>query len=133
MRKKQPKNFKRKTPKKDKPLSYYRLKAIYTFNKWIRNRDKENGCISCGGEIHDAGHYYSAGHYNQLRFNEDNVNGQCKKCNLFLRGNLILYTVNLEKKIGKERIDKLHFLASIKKPVKYNKFFYMEIIEKYKL
>jgi len=40
--------------------------------------------------------------------------------------------VNLEKKIGAEKLARLDFIASIKKPHKDDKFFLMEIINKYK-
>lgn len=118
----------------NKPTSSLKRKAIETFNAWIRNRDKDEPCISCGSNsIKQAGHFYSAGKHNGMRFNEDNCFGQCEKCNYFLSGNLLNYRKNLEKKIGKERLEKLDYLASIKALVKDNRFYYMEIIEKYKL
>ena len=64
-------------------------KAQAVFNKWVRNRDKHFGCISCGAEVQHAGHYFSQGHYSALRYDESNVNGQCLRCNNFLHGNLI--------------------------------------------
>lgn len=58
-------------------------KLILKFNKFIRNRDSEEDgftCISCRqwkpiNQL-NAGHYYSCKVEN-LRFNEDNVNGEC--------------------------------------------------------
>jgi len=81
--------------------------AKIAFNKWIRERDKNLGCISCGSQITEAGHYYSAGHHSALRFNEVNVNGQCTRCNCFLHGNLIHYRNGLISKYGKQEIDLL--------------------------
>lgn len=85
-----------------------------TFNAFIRKRD-DNGyhfvCISCN-ELKsltqmNAGHYYSAGNHSYLRFNENNVHGQCIKCNCHLHGNLIPYRENLLKKIGEVELKKL--------------------------
>jgi len=79
------------------------------FNKFIRLRDQNEPCISCGTTKtniqYAAGHYYPMGNYSFLRFHEDNVHKQCnKKCNMMLSGNLIEYRKNLVKKIGKEKL-----------------------------
>jgi len=51
-------------------------KAERKFNKFIRTRDLDKPCISCGRYSRlEAGHYYSGGHHPALRFNELNVNG----------------------------------------------------------
>ena len=61
-------------------------------HKYIRTRDKDQPCISCGryeGEIDstgwdhiwDAGHYLSRGSHPELRFEELNIHKQCVKCN----------------------------------------------------
>ena len=73
------------------PLPKLLKKAQIVFNRFIRERDKDKGCISCGSQVTEAGHYYSQGHHSALRFNEVNVNGQCTRCNCFLHGNLIQY------------------------------------------
>jgi hypothetical protein len=122
--------------KKKKELTTAKLKtkAIKIFNAWIRNRDKNQPCISCGNfRTLQAGHFYSAGGFNHLRFNEDNVNGQCLQCNYYLSGNLNKYRINLINKIGVERVEKLDLKAEIRTPTKNNRFLFLEIIEKYKL
>src|SRR5690349_8773059 len=84
------------------------------FNAYIRERDKDLGCISCGSHNQiQAGHFYSAGHYPSLRFNEDNVHSQCLRCNYFLSANLLEYRKRLLKKIGEQRVQKLDLLAAI--------------------
>ena len=110
-----------------------KLQAQRLFNAYIRNRDEGEGCISCGStnEI-QAGHYHSAGQNNHLRFDEDNVNGQCKKCNYFVSGSLAKYRHNLIEKIGKERVEKLDRMAGDRGVHKTDRFFLIEIIEKYK-
>ena len=90
--------------KKELSLPKLTAKAQTTFNSWIRLRDKDKGCISCGGEVHHAGHYLSAGHHGHLRFSEVNTNGQCVRCNLHLSGNAIFYRQGLVKKYGEQRV-----------------------------
>lgn len=73
------------------------------FNKFIRLRDKDKGCISCGKELKgksDAGHFYSVGSSPSVRFNELNVHGQCVYCNQHLHGNIHAYTELLPQRIG---------------------------------
>lgn len=81
------------------------------FNAYIRFRDKDLPCISCGTNQnveYAAGHFYPTT-YQFLRFNEDNVHKQCNKhCNMMLRGNLNEYRPHLEKKIGKDKLDWLY-------------------------
>lgn len=80
------------------------------FNKFIRLRDKNKTCISCDAKLvgkFDAGHFYSVGSYPELRFNEDNVHGQCVYCNQHKHGNLLEYEIRLEKRIGKDRLQEL--------------------------
>jgi len=81
------------------------------FNKYVRYRDVKKGCISCGASLigvkFDAGHCFPVGHYPNLRFDEDNVHGQCVKCNQHQHGNQAEYLLRLEGRIGKERYQAL--------------------------
>lgn len=83
--------------------------AQQVFNKYIRQRDKGNKCISCNKKPlkENAGHFYNANNHWNVRFDEYNVHLQCEHCNTFLSGNLINYRENLIKKIGVEEYDKL--------------------------
>ena len=111
-----------------------KVKAQIVFNKWIRTRDAGNSCISCPSyNTSDASHLYSAGKHNHMRFNPDNVHLACKRCNLFLSGNLLEYRKRLIKKIGLERVEKLDLLAADKGVHKDNRFLYIEVCESYKL
>ena len=93
-----------------KPLSYFIKQAQQAFNEFIRYRDREDACISCGrhheGQYH-AGHFRTTGANPELRFNEDNVHKQCAPCNNHLSGNLIAYRPALIAKIGQARFDSL--------------------------
>ena len=110
-----------------------KIKAQQVFNEYIRARDFGKPCISCGSmNTSQASHFYSAGKYSLLRFNEDNVHLACLRCNYFLHGNLIPYRENLIKKIGIELFEKLELLSKIKAPVKNDRFLFQEIIDTYK-
>lgn len=86
-----------------KPLSYFADKAQRAVNAWIRERDKDEPCISCGrfhGGKWNAGHYVSRVRSPALRYHPDNIHKQCEPCNTSLSGNLIEYRKNLIEKIG---------------------------------
>jgi hypothetical protein len=80
------------------------------FNKYIRLRDQNDGCISCGSKSassYHAGHYRSIGSAGHLRFNEHNCHRQCAACNTHLSGNLIRYRLGLIRKIGIQFVETL--------------------------
>ena len=96
-------------------------KAIKSFNEFIRLRDKNEHCISCGyvggskpRQFH-AGHYKPAGGYSYLRFDENNVHKQCSICNNHLSGNLVPYRNALILKVGQQEVDRLEQPNQIKK------------------
>ena len=99
---------------KEKTLDrkYYLKLAQTTFNTYIRLRDKDEGCVSCGTRAnvkYDAGHFWNVGNNPAVRFDEDNNFKQCSKnCNTSLSGNLLEYRERLIAKIGQERFDALN-------------------------
>jgi len=113
--------------------SKLREKAQNVFNRFIRLRDKDLPCISCGhthGRQFHCGHFKSAGQNPQLRFNELNCSKQCSICNNYKSGNLAEYRKNLIKKIGVENVEALENDRSVKK---YSVSDYQNIIAKYSL
>jgi hypothetical protein len=96
------------------------------FNKFIRFRDYDEPCISCGrydweiiekltGGKWDCGHYKTVGAFPELRFEERNAHKQCKSCNggsgKYTRKNHTVsqdYTENLIVRIGQEDVDWLN-------------------------
>lgn len=93
-----------------KPMSYFIKQAQRAFNEFIRYRDRDFPCISCGrhhdGQYH-AGHFRTTGASPELRFDEDNCHKQCSACNNHLSGNLTAYRPALIAKIGQARFDAL--------------------------
>ncbi|MDH2997203.1 NinG recombination protein [Pasteurellaceae bacterium LFhippo2] len=103
------------------------------FNQFIRLRDKDEPCISCGryhqGQWH-AGHYRTVGACPELRFEELNVHKQCSVCNNHLSGNLIEYRINLIEKIGLENVEWLE--RKDHPPLKLTEDEIKELIKQYK-
>ena len=93
-----------------------RKKLVKVFNKFIRLRDKDKGCISCGGPVQQAGHYWSTSQCPQpaMRFCEKNVHGQCINCNHFLEGNRQGYMKGLIKRYGENILEALDVKRSIR-------------------
>jgi hypothetical protein len=89
--------------------------AQTAFNAYIRERDKDKGCISCGKPLvgkFDAGHFYNANNHYGVRFHPDNVWGQCVKCNQHDHGSLIKYREGLLKRIGHDGLAWLESFAN---------------------
>lgn len=79
------------------------------FNKFIRLRDKDQPCISCGNQsaTWDAGHYRSVGAAPQLRYDERNVHKQCVHCNQHKSGNAIEMRRGMVARLGQSVVDEL--------------------------
>jgi hypothetical protein len=115
----------------------YLKEAQVAFNSYIRSRDSNQPCISCGtplqaealGGGYDCGHYRSVGSANHLRFNEDNAHGQCKKCNRYDSGRAVDYRIGLVSRIGVSRVECLEQNNDL---VKWTKEALISIRDKYR-
>lgn len=109
-------------------------KAMQEFNAYIRERDCKlyGRCISCGAPITpttcDAGHYVPCVK-ESTRFDERNVNAQCKVCNQLNYGNLPGYTRGLMERYG-DIVDGL--IRRGRQTVKRSKSDYEEIASIYR-
>lgn len=103
------------------PLPRLLKNAQEVFNRHIRLRDQNLGCISCGGEVNHAGHYHSQGANSALRFNEMNTNGQCVSCNTYKHGNLIHYRQGLVKRYGEQKVKELELSAQLNRVKKWSR------------
>lgn len=86
---------------------------------YIHLRDRGKKCITCPSILNhnfDAGHYWHASKSNALRFNLDNIHGQCIQCNRRKYGKFEEYTLRLPERIGEERFQQLQqeYKASVK-------------------
>lgn len=111
--------------------------ARVIFQKWIRERDKDLPCISCGRTSTmqwDAGHYFSAERFSGLIFEEDNVHKQCSECNgPKMHGNLEFYKLGLIKRYGVEFVEGLESIAYANRVYKYSRSELIDIANKYKM
>jgi hypothetical protein len=121
-----------------KTVPRLKKEAQHAFNRWIRQRDAEQPCISCGAPppdlsaLHagrDAGHYRSTGSADHLRFNEDNCHAQCVSCNQWGAGKAVEYRMGLLARIGPERTNALEFNRDF---VKWTREGLREIRDKYR-
>ena len=78
------------------------------FNEWVRLRDVDLPCVSCGrhheGQYH-SGHYRTVGGNPELRFEPLNAWKQCAPCNNHKSGDIVNYRIELVKRIGVEKVD----------------------------
>lgn len=124
---------KHKKEEKERKKKYKENTKTYTqkvnevkkvFQSWIRKRDENLPCISCGATFSNpfwhGGHYKKAEIYRGVIFNELNVNKQCAKCNIFLNGNESNYRQGLVRRYGIEKVEQLEQLANETKNKKYS-------------
>lgn len=84
--------------------------AQAVINRYVRLRDRHDGCISCDkpptwhGQWH-ASHLRSVGSSAALRFNLWNIHKACSVCNNHLSGNISEYLPRVREKIGDEKVD----------------------------
>lgn len=121
--------------KNDKKATKLKLEALITkpqlvkkaqtaFNAYIRERDRGKTCISCDTPLgdepntYDAGHYRSVGSAPHMRFVEDNVHGQCKRCNNWLAGNHVEYRKRLLERVGERQTELLEADSTLRKYTK---------------
>lgn len=93
-----------------RPLKHWEDLTQRVVNDYIRERDHDLPCISCGTfetVQWEAGHYRSRGKASHLRYTEDNINKQCHHCNVQLSANQQQYRIGLIEKIGTERVEAL--------------------------
>lgn len=105
------------------------------FQRWIRERDKNEPCISCGtpySDIWDGGHYMKAELYSGVVFDEMNVHRQCRKCNHYLSGNEAQYRIKMVEKYGEAKVIELEEKAKSMRMHRYSNEELLLIKSKYK-
>lgn len=116
-------------------ISFWKELCKTTCHTYIRFRDKDKGCISCGKPLRDkntdAGHLWTSGEHSNIRYHEFNINGQCSRpCNKDKAGDTNNYRINFVKRYSQELLDEIDGMA--KKTRRYEIDDYKEIVEYYK-
>lgn len=91
------------------------------FSEFIRLRDANRQgicqCITCKRYFRwndgDAGHYVQRDRL-ATRFDEKNVNAQCKYCNRFRSGEQYIHGIEIDKKYGENTAQKLILISKVK-------------------
>jgi hypothetical protein len=96
-------------PLKQNPLKIKIDERQKEVNAFVRQRDKGKPCISCGimGVKLEAGHYISRARSSKMRYDLDNIHGQCWNCNNILHGNHEGFKKGLIERYGKEYLENL--------------------------
>lgn len=122
----------REAKERVKTRSELAREAQAAVNAFIRERDKDLPCISCGrhhqGQYH-AGHYRTVGANPELRFEELNIHKQCAPCNNHKSGDIVNYRINLVKRIGQDAVD---WLEGYHEPKRYTAEQLREIKREYR-
>ena len=116
---------------RSKNLKLAKAKADRYFSKYIRQRDIDKPCITCGKytDQKDCGHFISR-RFEPVRFDENNAHGQCLKCNRFEYGNQFEHGKHIDKMYGDGTSEKI--LLKSKMFSKRNIDDYERIAEYYK-
>lgn len=97
----------REAKAKIKTRAQYLREAQAAFNEFIRLRDRDLPCVSCGrhheGQYH-AGHYKTVAASPELRFEPLQVWKQCAPCNNHKSGDIVNYRAELIRRIGEELV-----------------------------
>lgn len=101
-----------------KGIAEWQKEAQAAFNRYIKFRDFNKDCVSCGstlqhsgnyttGSAVDASHYRSRGAASHLKFNLFNVHLSCTRCNRQLSGNAVEYRIRLINRIGLSLVERV--------------------------
>lgn len=100
----------RQAKERVKTRSEWLKEAQAAVNAYVRERDRDLPCVSCGryheGQYH-AGHYRSVGSCPELRFDVRQIHKQCAPCNNHLSGNLLNYRPELIRRMGQAVVDEI--------------------------
>lgn len=119
-----------------KTLGQYESDAKKEIQKWVRKRDSNLPCISCGtftSDLWDGGHFKKAEIYSGVIFDEMNIHRQCRKCNRFLGGNELNFREGLIARYGEDYVLKIEKKALETRNYKFNKEELKGLREKYRL
>lgn len=105
------------------------------FSLYIRHKYAKDGmvkCYTCDAvkpiKEMQCGHFISRAYYS-LRWDEDNCRPQDASCNLYHHGQQYIFGKNLEKELGKERIEEMMVIKN--RPSGFSIADYQDMIERY--
>ena len=98
-----------------KTRSQWGREAQAAVNAYVRYRDRDRSCISCGRNLKfgavggkvDAGHLLSRGAHPHKRYRTDNIHAQCVACNRHRSGAVDNFRVGIVWRYGQEYLDRI--------------------------
>ena len=111
--------MKRKSKKGSKTVSQWKKLCWKVFSEWIRQRDsvklsphgeREIYCFTCNSRIlfkHAQAGHFQPGRFPIFLFDERQVNSQCFRCNINLKGNWPRYYEHMVEDYGKDEVEKM--------------------------
>lgn len=120
--------------KRLRSIKALKTEAWLNLSRYVRNKEKK--CCTCGGPNDHAGHFQFNSERNQqlggneLWYEERNIHSQCVVCNNYKSGNLVPYTIFMEKTYGIGIVQELYQLW--RKPKKWTRAEIQEVIDRYK-
>ena len=120
-----------------KPVSKLKKELDSWFSKYIRLRESNDygmaQCFTCGKFDYykklQNGHFQSRRHH-YTRWNEQNCQVQCVKCNMFEQGEQYKFGLNLDAKYGLGTAEELELMSKLN--IKMTRIDYVEQITYYK-
>lgn len=114
--------YSRRTAKKVEDMDLRELKKATerVCNTYIRMRDRINHgiCISSNYEIEHAGHFFSVGSNQALRYSPQNIHGQSVYSNKHKHSDRDNYVIGLKMRYGQSYLDELEELNAETKKIK---------------
>ena len=115
-----------------KDKAWLMSKAQQLVNRYVRLRDKDKPCCTCGtytGKF-DSGHWLSAGGHGSVRFNTLNIHKQCYRDNRMKSGCMREYREFMVKQYGEEFTQSLELDGA--RPRKYTPEYLQKLIRVFK-
>ncbi len=103
----------RKKPQKAPTVSRLTKDLDSVFSKFIRYSRARDGIVECytcghGAEVKKihAGHYVTR-FYKAVRWDENNVRPQCFMCNIYRKGNAVIFRQKLLEEVGQAEVERI--------------------------
>ena len=95
-------------------LSYLKNRVMTLCHNYVKLRDKGKPCVSCGHpwrSDNQAGHWFKASDFSNLKYWEFNIHNQCIKCNIGKDGNVQEYGNRILLRVTQEQKDEMEQMA----------------------
>lgn len=106
--------YKKKLWSHKNPKLHHLARVVYSdYLLLTKSKDWKCICVTCGkidewySPAMHPWHFLEAGKSLKRKFEDDNVRPQCVWCNVMKNGNYKIYTIFMQKKFGRKRVDNI--------------------------